>query len=590
VIWDRIEDITAEPKSIIDLLQYASKNFNTLKAIELESEDGVLEISYRDLRQKAAIVAAYLSKMDVQPSDRVAIIAESKPEWAIVYFGILTSNAVAVPVDFRLKVSEQAYILNDCRARAVFISKKYFSIADSLRKFCSTVTLLACLENVVGEGEQIQENQLARRESQSRSIPSDVAMILYTSGSTGLPKGVELTHSNLLFEVKAFRHVLSAGKTDRILSVLPLNHALELICGLLGPLYSGACVVYIQDPRPDVIVSTLRRTRPTIVTVVPFLVNLIYRGILKKMHQEKWLRKTSFQLRTALSNILRRTGINAGRSLFVDVNRLMGGALRCFICGGAPLDGEIARRLDLMGVAVLQGYGLTEASPTVSVNTFGDNKLGSVGKPLPGVTVRIVKRRQSDIVGEIVVKGPLVMKGYVNDGERTGEVIRDGWLYTGDLGYIDNEGYLFVTGRAKTVIITSGGEKVQPEEIEHILLKSPYVKEVCVVGISARGVREGGEEVYAAVVPDVDYIRVKFGSARMTDSELNSIIEQVIHESSKAVADFKKIAGFELWRQELPKTFSGKIKRDDVLRQIRQRQRSCPKFNQGGKICRSREA
>jgi long-chain acyl-CoA synthetase len=582
VIGNRTEDTSAEPASIIELLEYASKNFSTQKAMEMRSESGLREVSYCDLRQKTAIVAAYLLRLDIQSSDRVAIIAENRPEWGIAYFGILAVNAVAVPLDVRLKVPEQAYILNDCRARAVFISRKYFSIADALRKSCSAAVLFACLDNVMDEGERIPENQPCREEDHIRSTTSDVAVILYTSGSTGLPKGVELTHSNLLFEVKSFRHLLLAGTTDRVLSVLPLNHALELICGFLGPLYSGASIVYLQNPRPDMIVNELQRTSATIVTVVPLLVNLMYRGILKKMRQGARLRKAGFRLRHALSGILIRIGINAGRSLFGDVHRLMGGALRCLICGGAPLDGQIARRLDLMGVTVLQGYGLTEASPTVSVNSFGNNKIGSVGRPLPGVTVRIIRERESDFVGEIAVKGPQVMKGYVNDGERTADVIRDGWLHTGDLGYIDKEGYLFVTGRAKTVIVTSGGEKVQPEEIENMLLKSPYIKEVCVVGTRAEGVREGGEEVYAAVVPDVDYIKVKIGSVEITEAELRSIIEQVIHESSKAVADFKRVAGFELWRQELPKTSTGKIKRGDVLRQIRQEQMSRKKFNRGG--------
>ena len=569
---DRTEDNPADPASIIELLEYSSEKFNTKKAMELRSEDGLREISYQELRQKAVIVAANLAEMGIQSSDRVAILSENRPEWAIAYFGILVSNAVAVPLDIRLKETELAYILNDCEAKAVFISRKYFPLADNLGKSCRTIKFFACLDDVMDKGTLALLNQSGREVDNTRGAPSDVAMIVYTSGSTGLPKGVELTHSNLLFEIKAFQHILSVGTRDRILSVLPLNHALELICGLLGPLYSGANIVYLKNPRPDAVMGELQRTSPTIVTVVPLLINLIYRSILKKTHQGTMLRKVLFRIKYLLSAVLKRFGINAGRSLFDDVYQLVGGALRCVICGGAPLDSEIAGRLDLMGVTVLQGYGLTEASPTISANTFDNNKIGSVGKPVPGIEVRIVKEREFDRVGEIAAKGPNVMKGYLNERKRTDEVTRGGWLYTGDLGYIDREGYLFVTGRSKSMIVTAGGKKVQPEEIERVLLKSPCIKEVCVVGKRAEGLQKGGEEVYAVVVPDLDYLKVKTGFPEVRDTELRKIIAEVIHETSKGMADYKTIAGFELWHQELPKTSTGKVKRDDIFRHISQKE------------------
>jgi len=571
VLNSRKEDNRRDPANLIELLEDSSSTFKTKKAMELRSEDELIEISYQELMQHAVMVAEELVKIGIQSSDRVAILSENRPEWAIAYFGILVSNAVAVPLDIRHKEMELAYILNDCEARAVFISRKYFPLADNLRKSCRTITFFACLDDLLERGKPAHMSQCSREVDHPRGAPSDVAMIVYTSGSTGLPKGVELTHSNLLFEVKAFRHILSVGTKDRILSVLPLNHALELICGLLGPLHSGASIVYVQNLRPDAIIGELQRTNPTIVTVVPLLVNLIYRSLLKKIHQGTMLRKVLFRIQYILFSVMKRIDIHAGRSLFDELNQLVGGALRCFICGGAPLDSEIAGRLDLMGITVLQGYGLTEAAPIISANTFDNNKIGSVGKPLPGIEVRIVKEREADTVGEIAAKGPNVMKGYLNERKRTDEVIRDGWLYTGDIGYMDREGYLFVTGRSKSMIVTAGGKKVQPEEIERLLLKSPYIKEVCVVGKRAEGLQKGGEEVYAVIVPDLDYLNVKADFSEVTDAELRKIIAGMIQETSKGIADYKTIAGFELWREELPKTSTGKIRRDDIARQINQK-------------------
>ncbi len=237
------------------------------------------------------------------------------------------------------------------------------------------------------------------------------------------------------------------------------------------------------------------------------------------------------------------------------------------LCGGAPLDKAVAGDLDLMGIPILQGYGLTETSPTISVNTLRENRIGSVGKPLPGVEVKILKEHEGDEVGEIITRGPHVMKGYLDDVEKTKEAIRDGWLHTGDLGYLDKEGYLFITGRMKNLIVTGAGKKVQPEELEDLLLKSPYIREACVVGkIATEGLRKGYEEVYAVIVPDLELMKLENGN--LTEDKIKKMISTAIMQINKGIADYKKIKGFEIQDSELPKTSTRKVKRKEVLEQL----------------------
>ncbi|MDH4231194.1 MAG: AMP-binding protein [Nitrospirota bacterium] len=556
---------------VIGLLEIARGHFCDKTA--LRTEDDVKKISYGELWQAVINTSSSLVAMGLNATDRVAILSENRPEWAVAFFGIIAAGARVVPLDTRLKENELAYIVNDSGASGIFFSERYLPQVKGLKETCGRLRLFISLDEVKDEIEPIPLAGMKCSRSYYRhqgSSLSDVATIIYTSGSTGFPKGVELTHSNLLFEAKAFSDILSAGPGDRILSFLPLNHALELICGLLGPLYSGTTITYLKDARPDSLLRSLAQIKPTMVTIVPMLANLMYENIIAEIKRRYVLRRLIFYAALSLSGFFNLFGMNAGRALFGKVYQRFGGALRCLICGGAPLDKKVARKLALMGITILEGYGLTEASPTVSVNTFRENRIGSVGKPLPGVEVRIVKEHPSDPAGEIITRGPHVMKGYLNNTERTHEAIRNGWLHTGDLGYLDKDGFLFVTGRLKNVIVTSMGKKVQPEEVENALLRHPLIREGCVVGRRiSEGVRKGGEEVYAVVVPDRDYIRKEYGE--VTEAQLQRLVGEAVRKSSGEIAGYKKITGFEIWENELPKTSTRKIRRVEILRQIRQR-------------------
>ncbi len=570
-LYKKTSELSTEtPLGIIGLFEEATKKFNLKVAMQIKSQEKARLLSYKKLRHKVIRVSSNLIESGIQFYDRVAILSENRPEWAISYFGILASGSVAVPLDTRLKEKELVYVLNNSKTKAIFFSGRHLETVRKITDFCPELKFLICMDHLPERPDIIMLDKLRYRKSSQKSRDSkfsDVAMVVYTSGSTGLPKGVELTYSNLLFQVQTFQKILASSTDDRVLSVLPLNHALELTCGLLGPLYSGACITYLQTSRPEGILSSMKEIKPSIMTVVPLLVKIMHNAIFRELNNRSIHKRILFFTALTFSKIFKKFGMSCGRQLFGGIHRQFGGSLRYMLCGGAPLDKAIARDLDLMGIPILQGYGLTESSPTISVNTLKENRIGSVGKPLPGVDVKILKEHEGDKVGEIITRGPHVMKGYLDDIEKTYEVIKDGWLHTGDLGYLDKEGYLFITGRMKNLIVTGAGKKVQPEELEDLLLGSPYIRESCVVGkIAKEGLRKGYEEVYAVIVPDVEFMKIE--NSDLTEEKIRKMISTAIIQINKEIADYKKITGFEIWDKELPKTSTRKVKRKEVVEHL----------------------
>ena len=548
--------------TIMDILEAINKKYGASPALRTVKPDTFSkEISYLKLGRRVITVSSALIAFGVKKGDRVAILSENRPEWAIAFFGIISSAATTVPVDVKLSEKEIQFILNDSEAKCVFVSEKYLPIIDNLRDVLPHIERVIVFD-ATGRKDVIMLKKMILHKGEHRSrpiYPEDTALIVYTSGTTGVAKGVELTCRNLLFQVLAFSEILLVKKDDQFLSILPLNHMLEITGGLIAPLYAGGCVTYCDTLKTSALLLAMQKTRTQAIICVPLVLKIFYENIIKKIRKLPLPKRIAFNLLFGISKTLLKFNVSAGKIFFKDLHKEFGGNLKGFVSGGAPLDAHVEIGLNAMGLRVLQGYGLTETAPVISVNTMKKNRLSSVGRALPGVEIKILKAKRTDSEGEILTRGPHIMKGYYKNSEKTDEIIKNGWLHTGDLGYIDGRGFLHITGRLKNMIVMGGGKKVFPEEVESVLGKSPYIKEICVMAKPAmRGLRKGHEEVHAAIVPNTDLLNEK--GIRDKQDIRNRIFSE-INGLSKNLTAYKRLAGFSIFYEELPKTVTKKFKR-----------------------------
>ena len=485
---------------------------------------GGREISYSELIEN---VGSFASLVDTLPDERVAIISENRPEWVYALFGIWRKGSIAVPIDFMSTPEEIAYILRDSGCKLAFCSNQ---TEENLRKALET-------ENLKVEIINFDRTPLPKPYDKTyHRDPQDIALILYTSGTTGHPKGVMLTFRNLLSNIEGVADAGIAGREDSTLAILPFHHSYPLMVTLLVPLHIGATVVFLDKLTPEDILEKLRRYRITILVGVPRLLNLFHKRIMEEI-ERKLLAKLLFRIMERIES----QGLR--RKVFSKVHEAFGGNIKYMVSGGAKLDLRVARDLTTLGFTILEGYGLTETSPIVSFNSPDNLKLGSVGLPIKGVRVRISEE------GEVLVKGPNVMKGYWNKPKETSEVLKEGWLYTGDLGYVDEEGFLYITGRKKEIIVLGTGKNLHPEEIERLILEeSELVKEV--------GVFEKGGKLHALVYPDLEKAK-EMGVVNLEETIKWEVVDRV----NRKLPEWKRVAGFRLSPTELPKTRLGKLRR-----------------------------
>lgn len=564
------KQVNLEHITILDLLYILTKKYNGKSALQIKEKNTLRVITYDDLRERSVAVSSFIIEEGIKEGTRIAILSENRPEWAIAFFGIISSACITVPVDTKLSPKEILFILSDSEAECIFVSRKFLKLILTNKnnlphlKYIISFDSSPSSELIYFEDLHWQEGQVRNRPQAVK--PENTVLIVYTSGTTGVAKGVELTYQNLLFEVMALYEIIQFNTQDSFISILPLNHMLELCGGLIAPLYGGATITYSPTLKPNHIISLMKEVKATGMIAVPLVLNMFYNGIIKEVESFNRFKQKIFKLLMGLSHFFLRFKIQAGKVLFASIHKRFGKNFKYFVCGGAPLDPQLERNFDALGFTILQGYGLTETSPVVTVNTPKARRYGSVGRPLRGVEVKILRTKEKEKEGEIIVKGPNVMKGYYNNLQKTGEVIKDGWFYTGDLGYFDEDGFLYISGRAKNLIVLGAGEKVFPEEVEEVIGKSPYIKEICVLGRKATGGRKmGTEQVYAVIVPDLD----KFSQEEKVDQKnIREKITQEINKLSQNLAEYKRISDFSLYFDELPKTSTRKIKREEVMNLI----------------------
>jgi long-chain acyl-CoA synthetase len=545
------------------------QQYPALAAVEFQRESGALEsYTYTDLRRMSDSVGNWLVNAGVPTGTRCALLANNGPRWVATYLGILAAGSVAVPFDTAFNSDQVAKLLLDSGADFLFVDARHLPAArEALKKAPVRLVLLESAE----PGLPSFDAMLADGPGNFLAVelPSDsLAAILYTSGTTSDPKGVMLAHSCIDAEAEgAFRLIEDLGPHDALLGILPLFHALAQMANLLLPLVVGARVVFLEALNTTELMKALRERGITIFCCVPQFFYLIHGKIHKEASAKGRITEKLFAALLRVSGGLRNAGINLGPVLFGKVHRMLGARMRYLIAGGSRLDPQVGRDFYAMGYTILNAYGLTETSGAATVTRPGNNVIGSVGQPLYGVEAKIVNPQHDPElnreVGEIAIKGGVVMKGYYNRPDATAAVMRDGWLLTGDVGYLDESGSLFITGRAKEIIVLSSGKNIYPEEIEAHLQRSPFIKEVCVIGLEGKPGEPLSERLHGVVVPNFEVLRER----KIVNAK--EIVRYEIETLAAQLPPTKRILSYDIWQEDLPRTSTRKLKRREVEKRVR---------------------
>jgi long-chain acyl-CoA synthetase len=561
------EDMRAQPKrtytyrDLLELFETSAKRYSTRVAMRIERDGQQERYTYADIHELATRAAAFFASRNVKPADRVLLVSHNAPEWGISYFGVLKAGATCVPVDPESKTEELINFTRASGATGIIIGEKADSEHEDLREQLTE----AGLDARVWRYEEIFELTDALSEDERIALlpakvsPNAVASLIFTSGTTGQPKGVMLSHKNLTNMVSMLSSVFEMDTADGILSVLPLYHTFEFSTGFLTPFSRGTQITYLSELNGEELARAIKNGHVTGMVGVPALWELLHRRIMTRLRERgDWVGNAAELLMRFNSRLRDKTPLNLGQVIFRPIHSGLGGRIRYLISGGSALNEKIKRDMHGLGFTILEGYGLTEASPVLTV-TRPQNSLNatSVGKPLPGVEIRISDPDASGI-GEVIARGPNVMLGYYQNEQATQSTVVGRWLHTGDLGRLDDDGQLYLVGRSKEIIVDTNGKNVYPDEVEELYKDSQYVKELGVVGLPD-GI---GEKVACLVVPDYD------ADISLRRDEVQRRVENHFREVSSALPFYKRVKSLYFTDEELPRTATRKVKRREVVRII----------------------
>ncbi|MGE5814950.1 MAG: AMP-binding protein [Acidobacteriota bacterium] len=544
------------PTDFFDYFAAIAEKLPDRPAAELQRKHDVERMTYRQMADLSARAASWLDAQGVMAGERVVLLAENDGVWCGSYLGVLRAGAVAVPLDTNYNATQVAKLLTDCGASAVFTSERFADLARAaLREYRD---LPMAIMRTDFEGLPVAATRRSTR-------PEDPAVILYTSGTTADPKGVVLTHANIVAERSAAFQVVKVDERDAVLSVLPLFHALAQMANLLLPFSAGARVVFLESLNTTELTRALRERGITAFVCVPQFFYLLHQRIEHEVGMLAWPARVFVRVAARLNLFLRESvRINPGRFIFRQIHQSLGPDLRILITGGARFDPVINRALFALGFTIQQAYGLTECSGGATVSRAGDPHLASVGPALPGVELRVAQADGED--GEVLIRGGIVMKGYYKRPDQNATTLADGWLHTGDLGYLDRGGRLHITGRSKEIIVLGSGKNIYPEEIEAHYEKSPFIQELCVVGLSRPG-EPTSERLHALVRPDAEAMRAR-GAVNIRE-----LLRFEIESLSVQLPAHKRILGYDVTLEPLPRTTTRKLKRFEIMKRLSEAQR-----------------
>ena len=519
--------------------------------------------------QQIRSIAFRLESEGVDFGDRVALIGENHPCWAIAYLGILYRGAVCVPIDPHGEIETMKNFIENSEAKIAFIGEEVQETFSKIKDRLGRDVPVVVWPRSDDPGTDFSNwTSTPFPASFAGEIPKasgeDVALLIYTSGTTGTPKGVPLTHGNILAELDGVNEVLKITDKEKMLSLLPLFHAYLQIVNLWVATTYGCEVGYLRELSPAELSSAMKEFRPTILTTVPRLWYLFHKKIFDAVEAKPALVRRLFRIMLALNGTLRNSiGVNLGRRFFGQVHESFGGRLRIAISAGSRFDEDVASDFSKLGFTIIQGYGLTETSGAATATFETDNVVGSVGKAMKGIEIKL-DAPNAEGVGEVLIKGAMVFSGYYKNPAATAEAFtEDGWFRSGDLGTIDRGGNLYIVGRAKDVIVLPSGKNVHPEDLEIHYLKTPLVEEMAVIGIAdPSATHAGAEKLAAIVVPDFEYLK------REKVSNSKEAIRYALDNLGRDLPEYQRVRDYMIRAEPLPRTGSRKIKRFELKKEF----------------------
>jgi len=539
--------LVKEPEEIFPIPQSFLKTVRTYPdktALQiLTSNGGIKKWTYKELAEMVISLAKEIKSKDAEKGDRVAIYGQYNPEWIIAYLAIQLVGAIGVPLDNRLTYREVNHFLNNSEAKLLFASEELLSqdinISTPLK-----------MPEVTSKIDDFTLPQLTL---------DDPALILYTSGTTGSPKGVVLTQRNLSSNVEMMCEAIDFNSTDIFYSLLPLNHVFSQTVNILASFFIGATTTLARSLKSKEIKEDCIKTQPTIFPVVPLILEKFIKGIENEINKLPTAKKVLFGTLNGVGTFLHKVKKGSGSFLYSTIRKQVGlDNLKLLVPGSAALPAWVSKKFEKWGFPIIQGYGLTETSPVISVNPPYAPKNESIGLPLPGLDVKILNPGENEI-GEIAVKGDSVFKGFWKNEEATAEVFEGEWFKTGDMGFTDSDGYLHITGRKKSVIVTKGGKNIYPEEIEAYLSESPLIEEILVSYQTNPNTEK--KELVATIYPNYEAIDEYCKKHKIKEKDPHKILTEVVKKLNEDLTDFKRIRRVKIRDEEFPKTTTRKIKR-----------------------------
>ena len=558
-------------ENLKDMLNQTEEMYKDRPAFKFKTETpGELEIiTHKEYREQIKALGTALVDLGLQ-GERIAVISENRYEWGLAYLAIATGTGVVVPLDRALPPNEIESLIERSEVKAIFYSSKYNEAMDEIRekglskvKYFISMDLTEKTGDVYSQKELLKKGQNLIENGDKRFIDAKIdnetmGIMLFTSGTTSISKAVMLSHKNIVTNIMDIRASFELNETDTLLSFLPLHHVFECTAGFLYVISIGASIVFSKGAKH--IADELKEFQITAMISVPAVFDIMYRKLMKTIEKKGKLETVKKGIK--ISEVLSKVKIDIRKKLFSEIHNNLGGKLRFLVAGGAALDPETEKGFRDLGFNLLQGYGLTETAPVVAVGLTNCRKLGSIGKKFPSVDVKLFEQDEEG-VGELLVKGPSVMLGYYNNEEATKSAIdEESWFHTGDLAKIDKDGFIYITGRKKNVIVLQNGKNIYPEELEILINKIEGIKESMIYGMP----EDGDLTISAKVVYDKKAMNELYGLE--TEEKIEEFINEEIKRINKTMPAYKYIRNVMITEEELIKTTTLKIKRHEEMKKI----------------------